>query len=161
MKKASRSLGIGGSVEGEVSLHYEKVQWFRLRHPEYRENRMSLSAMMRFMIEQMGENFSSSLPSRSSIQSSVVPWFLEGGFVKGLDECNYPAVFFSSGSVQRPKVAKQYRVQFFGVIPRSSETSHPDAIRDQKMIESAVKTPEIGADFFAVQHLVQRLSCSK
>jgi hypothetical protein len=47
---------------------------------------MSLPAMVRFMIEQMGEDFSSSLPLRGSIQSSVVPGFLEGGFVKGLDE---------------------------------------------------------------------------
>jgi hypothetical protein len=139
---------------GSFSLHYEQVQWFRLRDTQYRENRMSLPAMVRFMIEQMGENLSSSLPLRGSIQSSVVPGFLEGGFVKGLDECNDSAVLFCSRSAQGPKIVKQYRVQFFRVIPRSSETSHPDAIRDQKMIESAVKTPEIGTHFFAVQHFV-------
>lgn len=50
------------SQSGEFSLHYEQVKWFGLRDPQARENRMSLPAMVRFMIEQMGENFSSPLP---------------------------------------------------------------------------------------------------
>jgi hypothetical protein len=44
------------------ALHYKQVQWFRLRYTKYCENRMSLAAMVCFMIEQMGKNFPTSLP---------------------------------------------------------------------------------------------------
>jgi hypothetical protein len=148
------SSALGGKAEvdklGSFSLHYEQVQWFRLRDAQHCQNRVSLPAMVRFMIEQMGENFSSSLSLRGSIQSSVVPAFLESGFVKGLNECDDSAVLFCSRSAQGPKILKQNRVEFFGVIPRSCETPHPDAVGDQKMIKSAVKTPEIGANLLAI-----------
>jgi len=65
------SSALGGKAEvgklGSFSLHYEQVQWFRLRDAQHCQNRVSLPAMVRFMIEQMGEYFPTSLPVRCSV----------------------------------------------------------------------------------------------
>ena len=49
------------------ALHYKQVQWFRLCYTKDCENRMSLAAMVCFMIEQMGKNFPASLPLGGSV----------------------------------------------------------------------------------------------
>ena len=54
-------------VSGLLALHYEQVQWFRFRDTQYRENRMSLAAMVCLMIEQMGKNCPTRLPLGDSV----------------------------------------------------------------------------------------------
>ncbi len=83
-----------------VALHYQQVQWFRFRDTQCCQNRVSLTTMVRLMIEQMSENFPTRLPLGGSVQSAVIPLCLEGGFVQGLNECDNSAVLFDSSSVQ-------------------------------------------------------------
>jgi hypothetical protein len=50
-----------------IALHDEEIQWFWLRDAQHCENRMSLAAMVCFVIEQMGENFAAPLPLRGPV----------------------------------------------------------------------------------------------
>jgi hypothetical protein len=114
---------------------------------------MSLAAMVRFMIEEMSENFSAWLSLRSSVQGPVITHFIERGFIQGLNERNDSAVFFDSSSAQGRKIFKQCGVECVRVLARSGQSVHPDAVRDQQMIESAVEALEISADVLSIQRL--------
>jgi hypothetical protein len=108
---------------------------------------MGLSAMMRLVIEEMGEYFPPRLLSRRAIQHSIVQNFLESQLCQALHKPYDSAVFLYSRSVQRRQVVEYYRIELIRVVPQAGQAAHPNAIRDQKMIEGTVETLKIRADF--------------
>ena len=55
--------------------------------------------------------------------------------------------------MQGREIFKQYRVEFFWMFPGSGQAAHPNAIRDQDMVERAVETPEIDTNLLAIHRL--------
>jgi len=84
-----------------LTLHDEQIEWLGLGDAQHRENRMGLAAMVRLVIEKMGEYLPTTLPLRHAIESSILQYFLEGRFVQPLHESNDSAVLFHSRGVQR------------------------------------------------------------
>lgn len=67
---------------------------------------MGLSAMMRLVIEEMGEYFPPRLPLRRAILHSIVQNFLESRLCQALHKPYDSAVFLYSRSVQRRQVVE-------------------------------------------------------
>src|ERR1700693_545709 len=84
-----------------LAQHYKEIERLGLGDAQHRENRMGLAAMVRLMIEEMGEYFPTALPLRRAIERSILQYFLEGGLLQSLYELNDSAVLFHSRGVQR------------------------------------------------------------
>jgi hypothetical protein len=102
-----------------LAQHYQQIEWIRLGDAEHRENRMGLPAMVRLVIEEMGEYFPTTLPLMRAIESSIVPTFLEGGFLQSLYEPDDSPVLFHSRSVQRRQIIEQDRIEFLRMVAHS------------------------------------------
>jgi hypothetical protein len=55
-----------------LAQHDKQIEWIGLGDAQHGENRMSLAAMVRLVIEEMGEYFPTALALRRAIESSIL-----------------------------------------------------------------------------------------
>src|SRR5690242_17486065 len=114
----------------------------------------------------MRQYISNGLPKRSSIKRCVVPVLIKVFFGQAIHEADDSFILDFSCAVQRRQVIKHNRVELIWMLPRPIQSSHPNAICRQKVIEGAVKALEEYPDILSVKfsrqcsgHLVEPRVC--
>jgi hypothetical protein len=111
---------------------------------------VSLTSVMRLMIEKMRENISASLPLRCAVERSVVQQILESCDSKPLNEAIDAFVFPLPSGGQRRQVIEDYSVEPCRMIPHAGQAPHPNSVACQQMVKSSVHALEICADISSI-----------
>lgn len=81
-------------VIGSLMLHYQQVEWLGVCNAKNGENRVSLTPMMRLMVEKMSKYLGEGLPMWDTFQGLVVAHFLEIRLGNPVRELDNAFVFF-------------------------------------------------------------------
>jgi hypothetical protein len=114
---------------------------------------VSLTSVMRLMIEKMRENLSASLPLRCAVERSVVQQVLESCDSKPLNEAIDALVFPLPSCGQRRQIIEDYSVEPCRMVSHAAQAPHPNAVTCQQMVERSVHAFEVCADISSIEFI--------
>ncbi len=134
-----------------LAEHDEQIQRIRLGEAEHGQNRMRLAAMVRLVIEEVGEYLAQRLPLRSTVQGAIVQRRFEVTFRESCHEAEDTLILGLSRRVQRREILEQDRIELVRMIPATGHTSQPDSIPDQYVVQRTVRMSECTSGVFTVR----------
>jgi len=136
-----------------ATLEKEEVEARRLLAGDNRATGVGMATMMRLMIEQMEENVGKSLRLWFSRHGEIVQGGSERGFVITTDDGDQPFILGGPRPRQVATILIEDGIELVRRIAFTCQALQPQTIRQQKMVERPVKTPEEDARRAAIGFL--------